>query len=192
MNINTFSWLNFVQSSPAPANTETIVLATNHQSDTVRANSMVGIRADLAGGFFDGHPVRVRVTGKGTVANAENVTVKVRFNSGANTNLTTFTGDSVVLSTGTMAGASSNFSFYASSVVLWDSVSQQLAAFTESGGLLNIPTTPAVVGASAAIAGTNPTKTSVSLPIQFFVTAQFATGGAGDSLVVTELALDQI
>lgn len=158
---------------------------------TTRA--LIGVSSNI----FDGKPFRIRIAGKVTAGASLNTTVQVYWNSAANTNLTTFTGDISVLTTGTMAsGAAASLSFYHTSLVLWDSVSQQIAAFSEAGGLKNIPTTPAVLTAAGAavISATNPVKTAVTAvtSLNFFSTVTFGTANASNTCTLTEFAIDQI
>jgi len=171
------------------SSTETAIAAAG--STTVRA--VLAPPQDLAGGFFDGHPFKVRVVSQAVVTGAANFTVNVYANLGGNTNLTTFTNDVLIIGSGSQAAASKWATVFMEAIVMWDSVSQQLAAFwNAAAGAANIPTTPAVIKTSAAVTATNPVGTALSniSSVQFFVTHTLSANPTSSKLV--ELAIDRI
>ena len=167
---------------------------------TTRA--VVEVKPDVATGLFDGRPFRVRAAAKAASNGATNFTLKVYWNSGVNTNLTTFTGGDILLATsGITALASKPGSLWISALCIWDAASQQLAAVSEAT-LSNVVTTPIIVPAAnvtATIGGVvlttqNPVATAVTTTasLQFFATALFGTTQTGNAVTLTELAIDQI
>lgn len=189
-NSNTFAALyNLAQTVPV---TETVILAANHTTDTTRANSIVAPPVNAK--FVDGFLFRVRVSGKVTDTQSQNITVKVYLNKGGNTNLTTFTNDIAIITTGTMAtGGAGSLAFSHSSTCIWDSASARFAFYPDPGGLKSISGTSAVFVATAVIgnSGTAISSLDTADDLQFFATGLAGTGATA-SLVLTELALDQI
>lgn len=183
-----------------PANfasaTETAVAALansigNNESTSIRAILSPG--NDVAGGWVDGHPFKLRACVKATASGAGNLAVGIRWNSGANTDLLTFTGDNSIIASGNLALASKPASMFMECVCLWDSVSQQLAGFwNETAGFANLVTTPAIIKSTAAVASTNPITTALvnASSLQFFVTTSISANGTACELV--EFSLEQI
>lgn len=161
---------------------------------TVR--SPLAVRSDISGGILDGMPFRLRAVVKAVPGTSGNFTAAVRFNSGANTNLTTFTSDNVFLTSGAVAlGTQAASVFALSAVLVWDSAAQRIAGVNESVCFHTIAT-PAVLfsGASAVTATNNPVATSVTTVagLSFIVTGLFGTGNAANAATLLELGLDQI
>ena len=127
------------------------------QTGTTRL--LLGVPANSA--YMTGTPFEVRATVKGVTAAADNMTVAVWWNSGANTNLTTTTGDVVVVSSGTQALASVGGYVTVQQRLVWDDLNKQLMGIGDFG-MSSIPTTPAaVLGAGlGTINGTNPIAVS--------------------------------
>lgn len=141
--------------------------------------------------IFDGRPFKVRAAFKATGGAAGNFTGKVYANLGGNTNLTTFTNDVNVLSTGAIATAGASITAYVEGIFIWDSASQQLAG--AQGLCINNIGTPAVLNSGAfTVTSTNPVKTSLALSgnIQFFATGLFGTSNAGNAVTLTELSIE--
>ena len=175
-----------------PANfgaTETAVALRG--STTTRA--LLSVSNDVAGGLFDGHPFRVRVVAQGVASGAGNFVVNLYWNSAANTGLTTFTSDILIIGSGNQALASKSGVVYMEAVCMWDSTSQQLAAFwNEAAGAANIPTTPAIIKTTAAVTATSPVTTALTntSSLSFFVTTAISANGTAATLI--EAAIEQI
>jgi hypothetical protein len=172
--------------------TETAVAAV--AGGTTRA--LFGLTSDVNGGFFDGRPFKIRVVASAVATGTSNLTVNLYWNSAANTNLTTFTGDILVIGSGAQALASKSGSIFMEATLMWDSTLQALGAFwNEAAGLANIVTTPAIIKTSAAVTATNPvTSTGVATPnlLQFFVTMTCSTAANVTSTKLVEAAIDRI
>lgn len=150
---------------------------------------------DVAGGFFDGYPFKLRVVAQGVASGAGNFVVNTYLNVGGNTNLTTFTSDVLVIGSGNQALASKSGVVFMEAYLMWDSVLQQLAGFWNAGaGAADLVTTPAVIKTSNAVTATNPISTSSKLAtnsgLQFFVTTSISANGT--SAKVLEFAIDRV
>jgi len=193
-NLNTFFQLSNL---PGPISTvETAIAAVNAiggvttTPSTIRA--LASVRQDAAGGFFDGHPFKIRAIGKAIGTGAGNFTMNVYFNSGANTNLTTFTSDVLVVGSGAVAVASKPAVAVCEGLIMWDSSTQQVMGLKVETFNNIVPTatiplaTPAVTAATLSAAGTT---TNVS-GLSFFVT--FTSSANISSTTLIELALEQV
>src|SRR5579859_2274066 len=115
--------------SPYAASTTTRATLVLPQYTTGPITAPTGTAtAALVPSKFDGRPFRLRANFKVTGGTTTNFTGQIRFNSAANTNLTTFTGDNAIVSTGAIAVNSISASAFLEAICLWDSVSKQLAA----------------------------------------------------------------
>lgn len=174
--------------------TETAVSAT--AGGTTRALMGLTSEPTLAQGLFDGRPFKIRVVAKAIATGASNFTVNLYWNSAANTNLTTFTGDVLVIGSGAQALASKAGSVFMEATLMWDASLQALGGFwNEAAGLANIVTTPAIIKSSAAVTATNPiTATGVATQnlLQFFVTFTCSTAANVTSATLVELAIDRV
>ena len=173
------------------SSTETAVATPG--STTLRAT--LGLTNDINGGFFDGHPFRLRVVSQGAASGACNFTVNVYANLGANiSDLTTLTNDVLVIGSGAQALASKSGFVFMEAILMWDSTLQALGAFwNEAACLANIVTTPAIIKSSAAVSATNPitsTKTATINAVSFYVTHTMSANATSSKLV--ELAIDRI
>lgn len=184
-NCNTFAGL-YNQTGPTSA-TETAIASAS--SSTTRA-----IVAMPTNSEFDGKPFKARVVSQGVASGACNFTVNLYWDSNANTNLTTFTGDVLVIGSGAQALASKSGTVLMEAICVWDSTLAQLAAFwIDSAGIANIPTTPAVIKTSGAVTATNPVTASgvaTSDLLRFFVTHTMSANATSSKLI--ELAFDEI
>src|SRR6185312_5873239 len=144
---------------------------------------LLAIPADIATGLFDGRPFRVRASWKGTSNGATNLTVKVYWNSGGNTNLTTFTNDVLLMTSGTQAQASGSTSGFISSICIWDAASQRLAAASEAtlGNIATPVTIPTANSGAVTIAAAAPITTALvnASGLSFFATALFSASQTG-------------
>jgi hypothetical protein len=149
----------------------------------------------LGASIIDGHPFKVKGCFKATAGASLNTTFKLYWNVGANTNLTTFTNDVLLVSSGTLAsGGAASLSSYLEAVCLWDSTSQQLMA-VQGLAINNIPTTPTVLNSGAyTITATNPIKTAQTLSnnLQFFASALIGTSNAANVATLVELSLELV
>lgn len=188
-NMNTFAQIvNLTANSTA---TETAVAAV--AGGTTRA--IVGLENDVAGGLFDGQPFKLRVVCQGIASGAGNFAVNVYWNSGGNTNLTTFTNDILVQGSGNQALASKSGIVYMEEILMWDATLQQLSGIVVPLGFSSLVTTPNLLPSGAAPAKINTsgvvaTAQTNASAIQFFVTTSISANGTSAKLL--ELALDQI
>mgnify|MGYP001599049767 CR=1 FL=1 len=187
-NSNTFS-----QVQQLSANFGAVETAVASAADATK-RAVVAVRADILSGIHDGRPFKLRVVARAAASGAGNFVVNAYWNSAANTNLTTFTGDILVVGSGNQALATSSGVVYMEARLLWDSASGRLAAhWLDGAGLSNIVTTPAVIKTSGAITATNPIHASAVVAasdLQFFVTTSVSANGSSAKLI--ELALDAI
>jgi hypothetical protein len=144
---------------------------------------------------YDGKPFKLRVVAQGVASGACNFTVNVYWNSLANTNLTTFTSDVLVIGSGAQALASKSGVVFMEATLMWDSTLQQLAGFwNESAGASDIPTTPAVIKTTSAVTATSPITGSTAITktdqLEFFVTFTMSANATSSKLI--EFALDRI
>lgn len=196
-NANSVSYVNNLSVTPLPT-AETIILFPGHTAETTRANSMLGVRSDLAQqGSFDGRPFRLTLQGNATASASENFTFAVYLNNAStpNTNLTTFTSDIKVINTGTMAtGAAGTLAFSVSAFCIWNSTSAtagRFAFYPEAGGIKSISGTSAV-GVATAIIGNSGTAITSTFPlVQFYVTALTGTADTTSTCNLS-LQIDQI
>lgn len=154
---------------------------------------LLSVPPDVSGGIYDGRPFKMRVIAQGTASGAGNFVVNTYWNKGANTNLTTFTNDVLVIGSGNAALASTTGYVFMEAVLFWDSTLQQLAAFwNETAGLADVVTTPAIIKTTAAVTATDPVASSLTKTdsLQFFVTTSISANGTGAKLV--EFSLDRI
>ena len=157
---------------------------------------LVGVPADVAGGIYDGLPFRVRAVWKAVPGTSGNFTASVYWDSAANTDLTTLTGDKIFLTSGAVAlGTQGASTFVLSATLVWDSTADRLAGVNDPQSFHTIAT-PAVLfsGASAVTATNNPVATSVTDVgnLKFFATGLFGTGNASNAVTLVELALERI
>lgn len=161
-------------------------------ASTVRAT--LNVRQDLASGFFDGHPFKVRAVAQAIGTGAGNWTFNIYWNKGVNTNLTTFTSDVLLIGTGAIAVASKPATAFLEAYVMWDSQLQQVAA-VKLLNINNLVSTPAIpAGAINTLSAANPlvaagTVTNVS-GLQFFATSTASANITATSLI--ELCLEQV
>jgi hypothetical protein len=120
---------------------------------------------------------------------AGNFTGKLYWNSGANSGLTAFTGDALIMASAAVPTAGANIAVSLRARCFWDSASQQLMA-TALEVLSNIGT-PTFAGEAAA--STIPVATSLATTdkLQFFATALFGTSNAGNVATLVELSITQ-
>lgn len=202
MKNDTISQVNMLSQSNPTVETAFAALAPYGTTPTVRATVQLNpatswdptsaAQTQLANAtLFDGRPFKVRAAVKATGGGAGNVTLNVYANLGGNTNLTTFTNDVKVLSTGAIATAGAAITAYVEGIFIWDSTSRQLAGV--QGLCINNIGTPAVLNSGAfTVTSTNPVKTSLALSgnIQFYATALFGTSNAGNTVTLTELSIE--
>lgn len=130
---------------------------------------------------------------QGVASGAGNFVVNLYWNSGANTNGTTFTSDILLIGSGNQALASKSGVVVLEANVIWDSTSQQIATWwNAAAGISNIPTTPALTKSTAAVGATNPVATAVAAQssLQFFITTAISANGT--SAKVLEFGADRI
>jgi hypothetical protein len=197
-NANAVTRVSFTK-SPILA-TETILLTPQAVTAgaTTRASSLVGLPGDLLqGGVWDGVPFRVSIYGKAFASASENLTFACYLNTaaGGNTNLTTFTNDLKIITTSTMAsGGAAWIGFYDSSICMWISTGATATGnttgsfvfFPDPGGLKAIPTTSAVLQATAVIGNSGTPVVSTLANLQLYCTA---LTGTADSTSIVNLNL---
>jgi hypothetical protein len=193
-NMNTFAQ---VQNLPGPISTvETAVAAINQiggiSGVVTPIRALVGVRQDIAGGFFDGRPFKIRGVAKAIGTGVGNFTFNIYFNFGTNTNLLTFTNDVLVIGSGAVAVASKPAVAVLEALVMWDSSTNQvmglkLDSFNNIVPTATIPVaTPVVTASTLSTAGVT---TNVSA-LQFFAT--FTSSAGITATTLTELALEQV
>lgn len=173
--------------------TETAVASTPGGTSRL----LLGLTNDVAGGFFDGKPFKVRAVVSGLATGASNLTVNLYWNSANNTNLTTFTSDILVQGSGAQALASKNGTVFVESILVWDSVLAQLSGYNAApGGFAALVTTPGLINSSATKANTSGVVASSGVAtsnlVQFFVTVTCSTAANVTSTTLKELAIDRI
>lgn len=198
-NANTVSRLaglaqgNVTSESAFPSVAGGSVRAVLAQEVSSTAAQLPAISASPIAGAFDGVPFLVTAHFKVTAASSGNITCKLYWNSGSNTNLTTFTNDVLLISSGTVATGGVDVGVSLTAKCLWDSGSQQLMA-TQVSGLTNIGT-PAVLNSGAeTITSTNPVATGLATvdKLQFFATALFGTSHSTNAVTLVELCINAL
>lgn len=166
------------------------ILQTNPIAETAFASPIATIRAlasfdaDLALGIFDGRAFRIRGCFVVTGGTTTNITIKVYLNQGGNTNLTTFTNDVALSSSGAIAVNSVTRPIMLDHILLWDSVSATL------NGSFNIQVSNTYTAYAALT--TAPTAVVGTANLQFFATALFSATNAGNLIYCRELTLEQV
>lgn len=188
-NMNTFAQVQDLPGPIATAETAVASLATS----TVRAT--VGIPQDVAGGLFDGHPILVRGLAKAIGTGAGNFTFNIYWNSGGNTNLTTFTNDVLLIGNGTVAVGSKPTVSFLEGLVMWDSSTNQLMGVkTRSYNNIVGSAAPTVPVVTPALTATSPLVAAGTIlnvsQIQFFAT--FTSSANISSTTLLELALEEL
>lgn len=186
-NMNTFAG---VYNLAGPISTvETAVAIPG--STTVR--QLLAPPQDIATGVLDGRMFRVRAVAKAVGTGAGNFTFNLYFNFGANTNLTTFTSDVLIVGNGTVAVASKTAVSTMSALLFWDSTLQQLSGVKEFVWN-SIVTTPTLTLATPAVTATQPlsatTVTTNVSGIQVFATITCSANITSTTL--TELSFERI
>lgn len=149
---------------------------------------------------FAGVPFIVRAVGKTVSAVASNFTLAIYWNSGSNTNLTTFTNDVAVLTSSTQAVASVGGYIALNARLVWDDVNKQLMGVGDLGAA-SIPTTPVALNGPGVgtINATNPIAVSSTAAqaaiatqagVQFF--AVMTNSGAVTSTQLVEFSLNEL
>lgn len=139
---------------------------------------------------FDGRNVRLRVIAKVTGGTTTNYTMKVYGNYGGNTNLTTFTNDINIMTSGALAVNSATRIIVLDGIVYWDSTSQRLIG--EYGGVTDAIGGSAAVIARAALANPGTSLTTAAAAFAFFVTGLFSATSAGNAATLTTFELDVV
>lgn len=121
----------------------------------------------------------------------QDFTPQVYWNSGVNTDLTTFSGDSKL--TNLLAGFMSSSPpwktvWFVVMNIFWESVSQRLIGAYASA---YEPSANAWVAPTFVTLNATPTLTDIS-QMQFFATGKFASSNAGNTASVSEFALEQM
>ena len=187
-NVNTFGLLKDLTANYSATNT-----AVASASDAT-ARALLKVRPDILTGIFDGRPFKIRAVVRGAASGAGNLVVNLYWDSGTDTDLTTFTSDILFMASGNLALATSSGVMYMEATCLWDSASGRLAAhWIDAAGLANLVTTPAIIKSSGAVATVNPIHASAvtaTEDLSFFVATSISANGTSCKLL--ELALDAI
>lgn len=147
--------------------------------------AFVNVRPDLALGLLDGHPFQVRAVARVTGGTTTNFTLAVYANMGGNTNLTTFTNDIKIMTTGAVAINSTSRTVILEGQGVWDSVAQRFDGnFDIQFGATY--TAPATLTTSVT------TGLSVIGNLGFFATALFSASNAANLATLTELSLSAV
>lgn len=194
-NINTFAQIQDLAGPIAAA--ETAVAAVNAiggvTPTTAATRALVSCSNDVAGGFLDGHPFWVKGIAKAIGTGAGNFTFNIYWNVGANTNLTTFTNDVLLIGSGAIAVASKPAVAFLEAMVMWDSSLQQVMAI-KTRSYNNLVATPAVPVVTPALSAANPLVAAgtVTNPSQLSFFATITCSANISSTTLLELALEQI
>lgn len=201
-NANAAQRYNFYQ-TPIPA-TETLVLTpwAVTAAATTRATSLLGVSADLLqGGQYDGVVFKLTMAGRVFASASENITVAAYIDDNVNTNLTTFSGGDVkVLNTGTMAtGGAAWISFYQTALCMWHATSTTVGGATtgafifapEPGGFKGIPTTSAVLAATAVVGNSGTPLATTLANMKFYITSLTGTADS-TSVLYASLQIETI
>jgi len=155
----------------------------------------LGIPPDIAGSVYDGHAFKVRLAGKAKTGTSATLTIKLYEATAACVAATTAaalsTGTSVVLSaaaSGAIATTTANFLVEAT--FIWDSTSKIL------NGYLNAAQ---VAGAAVAVNSGTVSTAVVTTPVaslgitdlNFIPSFTFSSANAGNSVTLTEFAIDR-
>lgn len=131
---------------------------------------------------FESKLLRIRAAAKVTGGTTTNFTLKVYANLGGNTNLTTFTNDTNLMTSGAVAVNSTTKTFVLDALVVWDNVGARIdGSFQIQAG--SSYTSPATLSNAA---------TSVTFPWGLFATGLFSAGNASNAVTLTELVIDQV
>ena len=139
---------------------------------------------------FEGHALRVRAVAKVTGGTTANYTLKVYGNYGGNTNLTTFTSDINIMTSGAVAVNSATRLFGLDGLVYWDATSQRLIG--EYSGVTDAVGGSAAVIARAVLANPGTSLTSASSAFAFLATGLFSASNASNAAVLTTFELDLV
>ena len=141
----------------------------------------------VSSGSIDGRHFRIRVAFKITGGTTTNFTPAVYWNSGSNTNLTTFTSDVKLMSLAAFAVNSTTRMCELDGDLLWDATSNRLLGsyYAISDPVGGNPTYTA-----RAIMTTSPPTPSTVPAIGFFVTGLFSASNAGNLVTLTDFTLD--
>jgi hypothetical protein len=127
-----------------------------------------------------------------------NFTASLYWNYGDQTNLTTFTNDTQLYSSGTLAtGGAKSGVVSASHLLFWDSTTATMNGYIE-GAYHGILAEGSLAIVSPTVWGTSSKKTSgvsteaLALGNGFYVTALFGTSNASNAGVLKEMTLEQV
>lgn len=176
-----------VQNFPAYNTNNTTATAIPFISGgTKRAQCVIAPRADITGpgSLFDGHVFKVRATGIVTTSGTLNSTTQLYWDANTNTNLTTFTSDVTIATTGAVSLATATSNFALEAVLQWDSTSQLVYGYYTSvmKGLLTAPTVITNITANPA---------SIAL-LRFFLVQTWGTANAANAITVNEFVIEQV
>jgi hypothetical protein len=124
----------------------------------------------------------VRARGTVTTAGSYTNTLNLRFNSGPNTNLTTFTNDTLLATSGAVTIATSTVDFELEAKVTWSAASGTINCWYQGN-----------VGAtliSQTVCSNIPVAAAANTNLQFILTDVFGTSNAGNSITVSEFSAD--
>lgn len=188
-NANTFAQLNNYTQGNVTSQT---AFSTNLGLGTT-TRALLSAEPDIAGGLIDGRPFMIRAMFKLTSGTTSTYEGSIYWNSGDNTNLTTFTDDVLIAQYTTASLASGSATLFLEAQLLWDSASEQLAGFYTGNGLSNTAT-PALVKSAATLTTANPITTDLvsTSALQFFVTGEFGTSNSSNVATLVEFSLSSI
>ena len=141
-----------------------------------------------SGGAFDGHPFRIRVTGKAAVATTATVTVSI-YND---VSMTATSGD-IVATTGVgpsvTGSATATCHFLLEAYCLWDSSSLVLSG--QQNGWVQVSG-----GTQTTVTGTHLTdyltQASGAVPLGFSVVSTYSVANTGSLVTISEFSLDRV
>lgn len=150
---------------------------------TITGGSTRAVLSDRNYGSMHGRLFRVRAAFKVTGGTTTNFTPSIMLNSGANTNLTTFTSDTDLTALSARAFNSVTRMWSITLELIWDGTTQALY-----GRKIWLQDT--VFATPVVISGSGPTV-SAATGFDFICTGFFSVSNAANTAVVTEFTMDQ-
>lgn len=170
----------------------TITLATNAETSfptitggAVRTYTSLFRNNPVPKGIAEGKLFTLKFAYAYVRGTTTNVSTSIRFYSGGNTNLTTFTSDTAILAAITDASTTGNGKVFGHIDFTWDSISTRLEGMYSMTWQTAVPLHQRLVALSA-------TATSTLANIAFCITTTFSTGNAGNTATLLYLYIDEL
>lgn len=150
-------------------------------------STVTGLRLILAPsnlGSFHGSIIQLTASMTVTGGTTTNFTPILRWNSRANLDLTTFTGDTTLKSMGAVAVNSVTRTAFFQERFVWDAITQRLVGFHASGNIFG--TSVAASAFASSVTGVIDTT-----QLQFFLTGLFSVSNGSNVARLTSFYLEQ-